>query len=63
MRPQARLSVVVLLVATALTVGAAQTPAGRASADLYSQLRWRYIGPEGNRVSAIAGVPGDPLTI
>ena len=30
-------------------------------ADLYSQLRWRYIGPEGNRVSAIAGVPGDPL--
>jgi photosystem II stability/assembly factor-like uncharacterized protein len=30
-------------------------------ADVYKQLRWRYIGPEGNRVSAIAGVPGDPL--
>jgi photosystem II stability/assembly factor-like uncharacterized protein len=25
-----------------------------------SQLRWRYIGPVGNRVSSVAGVPGDP---
>ena len=33
------------------------------AADVYSQLRWRYIGPEGNRVSAIAGVPGDPLVV
>ena len=24
-------------------------------------MPWRYIGPEGNRVSAVAGVPGDPL--
>ena len=29
--------------------------------DLSGALRWRYIGPEGNRVSAIAGIPGDPL--
>src|SRR2546425_181856 len=28
---------------------------------LYSQLPWRYIGPEGNRVIAVAGVQGDPL--
>ena len=28
---------------------------------LSGQLRWRHIGPEGNRVSAVAGVPGDPL--
>jgi photosystem II stability/assembly factor-like uncharacterized protein len=28
---------------------------------LYSQLPWRHIGPEGNRVIAVAGVPGDPL--
>ena len=27
---------------------------------LYSQLPWRYVGPEGNRVSAVAGIPGDP---
>src|SRR5688500_13217222 len=25
-----------------------------------AQLRWRYIGPVGNRTSAAAGVPGDP---
>ena len=30
-------------------------------ADVYSQLCWRHIGPAGNRVSAVAGVPGDPL--
>jgi photosystem II stability/assembly factor-like uncharacterized protein len=29
-------------------------------ADVYSQLCWRHIGPEGNRFSAVAGVPGDP---
>src|SRR5260370_3725769 len=29
--------------------------------DVYSQLRWRYIGPEGNRTDAVAGVLGDPL--
>src|SRR5439155_14146611 len=28
---------------------------------LYSQLPWRYIGPDGNRVIAVTGVPGDPL--
>ncbi|MGQ0539488.1 MAG: VPS10 domain-containing protein [Gemmatimonadaceae bacterium] len=26
----------------------------------YAQLRYRHIGPEGNRVSSVAGVPGDP---
>ena len=30
-------------------------------ADVYSQLKWRYIGPTGNRVTSVAGVPGDPL--
>jgi len=32
------------------------------SADIYRQLHWRFIGPEGNRFSAAAGVPGDPST-
>lgn len=31
-------------------------------ASVASQLRYRYIGPVGNRVSAVAGVPGDPNT-
>ncbi len=26
------------------------------------QLRFRFIGPQGNRVSAVSGVPGDPYT-
>src|SRR5262245_35701565 len=26
----------------------------------FAALKYRYIGPEGNRVSAVAGVPGDP---
>src|SRR5438034_6838631 len=28
----------------------------------YTQLKYRYIGPVGNRVSAVAGVAGDPST-
>ncbi|HEV3139675.1 MAG TPA: hypothetical protein VGY57_04120, partial [Vicinamibacterales bacterium] len=39
----------------------AQTQGSRPAPDVYSQLRWRYIGPEGNRTDAVAGVPGDPL--
>jgi photosystem II stability/assembly factor-like uncharacterized protein len=54
-------SVFALCVAVAAVL--AQGQGTRVSADLYDQLRWRYIGPEGNRVSAIAGVPGDPQTI
>jgi photosystem II stability/assembly factor-like uncharacterized protein len=27
---------------------------------LFKQLKYRHIGPEGNRVSAVAGVIGDP---
>jgi photosystem II stability/assembly factor-like uncharacterized protein len=30
-------------------------------ASSYTQLKFRYIGPEGNRVSAVAGIAGDPL--
>src|SRR5438552_10301337 len=28
--------------------------------DVYGRLQFRYIGPVGNRVSAVAGVPGNP---
>ena len=49
-----------LFVAAYLTPGSAQQ-AGRVSPELYGQLRWRFIGPEGNRIAAVVGVPGDPL--
>src|SRR5205823_12070782 len=39
-----------------LHLGAQQTaPGGELDA-----LKWRHIGPVGNRVAAVAGVPGDP---
>ncbi|MHB1097445.1 MAG: VPS10 domain-containing protein [Gemmatimonadaceae bacterium] len=49
----------------------AATPAARATpaattpspeSQPWSNLHWRNIGPEGNRFSAVAGIPGDPLT-
>ena len=38
----------------------AQTP--QITPDVFKQLKFRYIGPVGNRVIAVAGVPGDPNT-
>jgi photosystem II stability/assembly factor-like uncharacterized protein len=32
------------------------------AADPYAALEYRFIGPPGNRVSAVVGVPGDPNT-
>src|SRR2546426_2630697 len=51
------------IIATALIgVGLfAQGPTARPGPDVYSRMRWRYIGPEGNRTDAVAGVAGDPL--
>lgn len=40
---------------------AASTPL--VASDLLAQLTFRHIGPEGNRVVAVAGIPGDPNTI
>ena len=34
--------------------------AGRVRGDLLGALQYRHIGPVGNRVSAVVGVPGDP---
>jgi len=35
-------------------------PAPTLSSSAWSALKFRHIGPEGNRVSSVAGVPGDP---
>jgi photosystem II stability/assembly factor-like uncharacterized protein len=34
--------------------------AQQVSPDVYSQLKYRYIGPEGNRVISVVGIPGKP---
>jgi len=33
---------------------------GQINPDLFRQLRYRYIGPVGNRIIAAASIPGDP---
>ena len=30
------------------------------SPDMYNQLKYRHVGPKGNRVIAVVGIPGDP---
>ncbi len=58
-----RLSIAaILLAALVMPAGHAQQPPARPGVDTYAQMRWRYIGPEGNRFSAAAGIPGDPQT-
>ena len=55
-----------IVLAASIVFVPAFSPAGFAQqpplpgAEVYRQLNWRYIGPEGNRFSAVAGVPGDP---
>src|ERR1700752_30798 len=49
---------IVLLATTAISARQSTSPAP----ELYNRLHWRTIGPEGNRFSAAAGVPGDPYT-
>src|ERR1700730_8975641 len=54
----------VFFVVTSAAIGAgllAQGQPARPGPEIYSRLNWRYIGPEGNRTDAVAGVPGDPL--
>ncbi len=51
---------ILVLALVSLPIGLAQPSPG--AADSLGALHWRYIGPVGNRVSAVAGVPGDPNT-
>jgi photosystem II stability/assembly factor-like uncharacterized protein len=48
-----------LVASVLLATATAQQSTSVPPAD-YAQLRWRFIGPEGNRVSAVVGVPGNP---
>src|SRR5947209_5188418 len=50
------LSLALLLVPS---IAFAQAPA--INPDVYGQLKFRYLGPEGNRADSVAGIPGDPL--
>ncbi len=56
--PARSVSVVALLLACPLVLSAQETLPESA----LSQLQFRHIGPVGNRISAVHGVVGDPLT-
>ena len=51
---------VVIVAAVAATAGAQSPPYSPQAVS--TALHWRYVGPVGNRVSSVAGVPGDPNT-
>lgn len=56
------LTLAVVAVATfvfAPGLGAQAAQSGPPDSAAFAQLRYRYIGPVGNRVSSVAGVPGD----
>lgn len=58
--PLGFVSAAVTLLAALLVVSAAgQTP--RQPSHPLEQLKWRFIGPNGNRVAAVAGVPGNAM--
>ncbi len=61
MRIASRLLPTVGLLAIVVLPASPQPPgAGMPAPELYQSLHWRFIGPEGNRFSAAAGIPGDP---
>ena len=51
---------VALVIAAAIRLVAAQTTDSSIGPDSYKQLKFRYVGPVGNRIIAIAGVSGSP---
>ena len=59
----ARLRLRVFILSTLAIAAAALVHAQTSGApeDAFSALRWRFIGPNGNRVAAVAGAAGDPL--
>jgi len=56
-----RIPLVPVLVSALVLLGATAVSAQQISPGVYSGLRWRHIGPPGNRTSAVVGVPGDPM--
>jgi photosystem II stability/assembly factor-like uncharacterized protein len=53
----AALAVAISFLGLTASAGTAQ----QVGPDLYEQLHFRHIGPVGNRLVAVAGIPGDPL--
>ncbi|MDP6606299.1 MAG: sialidase [Dehalococcoidia bacterium] len=52
---------VFLAIALIFLIAAGTATAQTVSPDQYDQLSYRHIGPVGNRIASVAGIPGDPL--
>src|SRR5881296_1281984 len=52
-------TIALLLAASPLRSATAQQP----DTTLWAHLRFRFVGPEGNRASAIVGEPGNPMVV
>ena len=52
-----------LLAVLAIVSGVNESSAAQGiSPDQYDALYYRHIGPVGNRIASVAGIPGDPMT-
>src|SRR5581483_4637170 len=54
---QCAVALVLAIVSAAVLLTAQTSPL---APDVYKQLKWRYVGPVGNRITAAAGIPGNP---
>jgi photosystem II stability/assembly factor-like uncharacterized protein len=55
-----RLSVAVMVAGLLVSFGVLRAQQPPIDPAVYKQLKFRYIGPVGNRVIAVAGIPGNP---
>ena len=58
--PRGEKSFPILAATVAFSFAAQPAVAQQIDPSRYEQLRYRYIGPEGNRATAVVGIPGDP---
>ena len=62
LRKNAFVSISVVVVLYVLAGGHHLLSAQSRDADVMGALRYRYIGPVGNRLTSVVGIPGDPNT-
>src|ERR1039458_9992031 len=63
LRSLTRIAAGALTAIAAVSFGAALAYSQSLTPATYQSLSYRYIGPPGNRINAVAGVPGDPNVI
>src|SRR5256886_10126167 len=59
--PRSTLFPYTTLFRSALAPAAPAAPAQQLDTTLWARLRYRFVGPEGNRTVAVVGEPGNPL--